>query len=174
MASSSKKSVAIEEVVRSLVSFSFRRDELNPILDGLPSDSGVNPVKLEYEFNFLKIISAGWGISFYMTEGDCKKSVSEMYWNRIYEISRNISSSASTSLGRKLEYFEILQNRIDVYATALSALDSDAADPGTVIGQNFARLCGDEKDTHAVMCGQKTFSDSILCVKSYLDSIEIV
>jgi hypothetical protein len=59
MASSSKKSVAIEEVVRSLVSFSFRRDELNPILDGLPSDSGVNPVKLEYEFNFLKIISAG-------------------------------------------------------------------------------------------------------------------
>jgi hypothetical protein len=173
MASSSKKNIQIEEVVRSLVALSFSRDGLNQTLDGLPSDSAINTATLEYEFNLLKIISAGWGISFFMAEGNCKKAVSEMYWSQIYEISRNISDITSASLGRKVEYFEILRNRINMYATALSALRLDD-DPAGVIGENFARLCGNEKDAHAVSCGQKAFSDSIACVKSYLDSIEMV
>ncbi|MBW2099976.1 MAG: hypothetical protein JRG68_04305 [Deltaproteobacteria bacterium] len=172
MGSSVKKQVTVEEIAGNLVNFSIDRSELKVILQGLPQEAGINPITLEYEIALLKILSVGWGISFFMGEHPKKKELTEVFWNSIHDFSKNISTATSSSIGKELDYFQILKERIDLYINALN-LCSDVSDPTSVIGPTFAEVCGDKENACTILAGSKIFCLSIGTVRDYLESVEI-
>lgn len=172
MGSSVKKQATVEEIAENLVNFSIDRSELKVILQGLPQEAGINPITLEYEISLLKILSVGWGISFFMGEHPKKNELAQVFWNSIHDFSKNISTATSSSIGKDLDYFQILKERIDLYINALN-LCSDVSDPTSVIGPTFAEVCGDKENACTILAGSKIFSLSIGTVRNYLESVEI-
>ena len=75
-------------------------------------------------------------------------------------------------IGRDIDYFQILKERLDMYVTAL-AQKPDAPEPAVVIGPEFAVTCGNADDIFTVMTGSKMFIVTIDIVKEYLAAIEL-
>lgn len=173
MASSDKRSVTIEEVREVLINYSMDRQELNFLMGTLPESREINPVAVEYEIQILKIISVGWGISYFMVPKEKKKELAEAFWNSIRDVSLRISSATSASTGKDIDYFGILKGRLDLYIDALSQ-NPEASDPVHVIGPTFARISGHECDPHVILAGSKAFSLALGGVKAYLESVEFV
>ncbi len=170
--SSLKKKVSVEEASENLVNFSIDRNDLMLILKDFPQEAEINLVGIEYEIQLLKILSVGWGISFFMGESPKKKELTETFWNTINAFSNNISSVTSSAIGKDIDYFKILKERIDIYVNALTVF-LDVSDPASVIGPTFAKLCGNEEDSRTISAGKKVFNSSIGGVRDYLESIEI-
>jgi len=173
MAFSAKRAVAVEEVTEMLVNYSMDRNELNILLKSLPQDEAINPVTVEYEIQLLKILSVGWGISYFMIQHPKKKELTEAFWNSIRDVSRKISSVTSASIGKDIDYFGILKKRLDIYVKALNQ-NPNVTDPVHVICPIFAEFCKNKSNPHVILAGSKAFSLSLSGVKAYLDSIEIV
>lgn len=172
MGSSVKKQASVEEIAENLVNFSIDRSDLKLILKGLPKEAEINPVTVEYEISLLKILSVGWGISFFMGEHPKKNELNEAFWSSIHDFSKNISTATSSSIGKDLDYFQILKERIDLYVNALN-LSPDVSDPTSVIGPTFAGVCGDEDNACTILAGSKIFTLSISAVRNYLESVDI-
>ncbi len=74
--------------------------------------------------------------------------------------------------GQKIDYFEILKERLDMYVKTLEQ-HPDVQDPATVIGPEFARTCGKAEDIFTFMAGSKMFMSSVGHVKEYLETIKL-
>ncbi|MFO7910905.1 MAG: hypothetical protein R6V15_01955, partial [Desulfotignum sp.] len=73
--------LSIQETAQNLAPFAIDRPDLKEMLAALPEDAGLNLTTIEYELGILKILSAGWGISFFMPAGDKNKTpLSESFW----------------------------------------------------------------------------------------------
>ncbi len=78
--------LTVEETAQNLAAFAVDRTDLKTILHSLPPESGPNRVTLEYELGMLKILTVGWGISFFMPVSDKNKPLlSEAFWQMIQE-----------------------------------------------------------------------------------------
>ncbi len=172
MNESSLEKVNTKKASEDLFDFAIDRSDIKLILQSLPEDKKINRVSVEYEIQLLKILAVGWSISFFLDESSLKKELSESFWNAIQNFSQSISTLSSSSTGKEIVYFNILKERLDTYLTALNLI-SDSPDPLIAIGPTFAKICGNEDNTHITLSGSKVFNLSVGGVKNYLESIQI-
>ncbi|MGD9364543.1 MAG: hypothetical protein PVH87_02525 [Desulfobacteraceae bacterium] len=168
-----KNQTAIEQACEDLFNYAIERDDIKWLMAQLSSETNVKPTAVEYELQILKIVSVGWGISFYLDGTPKRKMIlMELYWNAINGFSKQLSETTGLMIGQDIDYFEILKERLDQYVQAISA-DPQATDPTVMVGPAFARACGDEEDIFASMTGAKLFANSIARVREYLEAVKL-
>ncbi len=167
-----KQQVNIEEAKDRLVNFAVNRDDLKEFLKLLPAAEEIDLIAVEYEAQILKIISVGWGISFFLSDRIWKNELAEAFWQAINDFSVNLSLASSSVSGKEIDYFSILKERLDHYVAALSA-SKDAVEPVSVIAPEFAGFCGAGNNAHVIMLGNRIFSSAAAGVKEYLPAVEI-
>ncbi len=167
---SSQHSVSIQETGESLANFSLDRESVLFALSRLPEEESINKVTIEYEIQLLKILSVGWSISYFMENHSEKAQLIENFWDVLFEFSKNLSSVTSLAIGKEVDYFKALKERIDIYLQALAEAPH-VKDPASVIGPTFARLCGNTDNVHVIMAGNRVFHLSLEGVKRYLESV---
>lgn len=98
------------KMAQDLSAFAIDRTDLKEIIGALPVDHKLNLTTIEYELSILKILAAGWGISFYMPATHPEKeSLANAFWTNIQEISQQISTLTQTTTGQEIDYFDILK-----------------------------------------------------------------
>ncbi len=160
----------VEKVSENLFNFSIDQNDLKSIIKSVKDDS-IDMVNLEYEIQILKIVLTGWSISYFMEGKAEKKQLSESFWIKIHEFSKNLSSISTGATGKKIEYFIILNERLEVYVKAITELGS-VNNPVDIVGHVFAEVCGDKINTNMIDTGKNLFSATILAVRTYLESVD--
>ena len=120
----------------------------------------------------MKIISVGWSLSYFLSGSPQKDELSNLYWTAINDFSKDLSSTTEMMTGQKIDYFEILKERLDRYVNALEQ-QPEAQEPATVIGPEFARTCGNADDIFTFIAGSKMFMSTITRVKEYLEAVKL-
>ena len=162
----------IERTGEDLFNFAIDREDVKWLMDRLPLEANVKRTTVEYELQILKIIGVGWSISYYLTSSPQKNALLELYWNAVSEFSRDLSTTMEYMIGQDIDYFQILRNRLDMYVAAL-AQNPAASEPAAVIGPEFSKACGNEKDIFTFMTGSKMFISTTGKVKQYLETIKL-
>jgi hypothetical protein len=162
--------VSIHEIGESLANFSLDRESVQFALSRLPDEPSINKVAIEYEIQLLKILSVGWAISYFMEEHLEKSALIKKFWDVLFEFSKNLSSVTSLTIGKEVDYFKALKERIDIYLKALAEAPH-IKDPTSVIGPTFARLCENTDNVHVIMAGNRIFHLSLEGVKHFLESV---
>jgi hypothetical protein len=162
--------VSVTEIGESLANFSLDRESVLFALSRLPDEPSINKVAIEYEIQLLKILSVGWAISYFMEDHSEKTPLIKKFWDVLFEFSKNLSSVTSLTIGKEVDYFRTLKERIDIYLKALAEVPQ-VKDPTSVIGPTFARLCGNSDDIHVIMAGNRIFHLSLEGVKHFLESV---
>jgi hypothetical protein len=162
----------IENVGEDLFNFAVDREDTKILMAHLPKEADIKRLTVEYELPILKIISVGWGISYYLGNSPYKNLISEKYWKAIHEFSQHLSETTELMLGQDIDYFQILKDRLDMYVEALTK-KPDASEPAAVIGPEFAKTCGNMDDVYTVMTGSRMFISTIRRVKEYLERTKL-
>lgn len=166
--------LSVDQMAKNLATFAIDRTDLKQLMAALPEDNPLNMTTLEYELGILKILSVGWGIAFYMAATDKNKApLTEGYWEMIREISQNISTLTETTTGTKIDYFNILKQRLDTFVAKMQENQDQASEPTAVIGPVFASACGSPDDPMATLTGTKMFTLTLGAVKEYLAAVKI-
>ena len=172
MNESSLKKVSIEQASEDLFDFAINRSDIKQIVQNLPEDKEINRISVEYEIQLLKILAVGWSLSFFLEDSTLKQKLSESFWNAIQNFSQSISTLSSSSTGKRINYFNNLKERLNMYLNVLDLIP-DGPDPLIAIGPAFAKICGDEDNAHIILSGSKVFNLSVGGVKNYLESVQI-
>jgi hypothetical protein len=162
----------MEKAAGDLFNFATDRDDVKWLLEQFPSDAEVNSGKLEYELQILKIITVGWILSYYLEPVPEKNELLGAYWGAVHSLAQSISTSAEMLTDSRIDYFGVIRERLDIYLKAMSE-KPDASEPASVIGPEFARICGNGGDIHTIACGTRMFVTTTIRVKEYLDSINV-
>lgn len=166
-----EKSLA-QQAGEALFTYAVDREDVKYLMEYLSSEADINRVTVEYELQILKIVSVGWSISFFLENSEQKNPLLEIYWQSIREYAQNLSSTTGLMLGQDIDYFQTLKDRLDLYVNAL-ARNPEAPEPATVIGPEFAGICGNKNDIFTYMTGAKMFLTTLSNVRNYLEAIEI-
>ena len=172
MKTQEKKPSGIEQAAEDLFNYAIDREDVKWLMAHLANEAEVKRATVEYELPILKIISVGWSLSYYLPGSPQKDELSNLYWTAINDFSKDLSTTTEMMIGQKIDYFEILKERLDMYVKALGQ-QPDARDPATVIGPEFARTCGNAEDIFTFMTGSKMFMSVIARVKEYLEAIKL-
>ncbi len=164
---------SVEDAPNDLFKYAVDREDLKALLDAFPNESPEVRSKVEYELQILKFIGVGWSISYFLQDSPFKDQIAGEYWTAVHGLSQSISSSAGLMVGKEIDYFQELRDRLDLYINAL-AKRPDAPEPAVVIGPEFAKICGSSDDIHTVMAGSKMFIMLLGAVKDYLDTIDLL
>lgn len=162
----------IEQAGEDLFNFAVDREDVKQLMAGLHGAADIKRNSVEYELQILKIISVGWAISYYLENYPQKDLIGAAYWRAIQEFSKNLSETFGLLVSQSIDYFQILKNRLETYVNALQQNPS-ASEPASVIGPEFAGLCGNRDDVFTVLTGSKMFISTIGCVKQYIESLSI-
>jgi hypothetical protein len=169
--SESEKSL-LEHAGEELFAFAVDREDVKTLLAMLPEEAGVERGRVEYELGILRIISVGWSISYFLDLSPQKNRLLEIYWNAVQEFSTNLSRTAGLMVGKDIDYFQILKDRLNRYVEAMRR-EPRAAEPAVVIGPEFAGACGNVNDVYTVMTGTKMFIATVGSVREYLQAIKL-
>ena len=172
MENSEEDKSEIEKVRDNLFNFAIDREDIRWLMERLPKEANIKRSTVEYELQILKIISVGWSISYYLENNPHKNPLLELFWMAIYEFSQHLSTTTELMIGQDIDYFQILQERLDMYVDAM-AQNPGAPEPSTVIGPEFARTCGNADDVFTFMTGSKMFLSITGQVKEYLEAIKL-
>lgn len=156
-----------ERHVERLCAYALEREDIKWLVQGLPRGGELDPSKAEYELQLLKIVSIGWGISYFLREDPLKEAILEPYWQAVRDFSENISQTTSLLIGKDIAYFEAIRERLDTYVLAMSGLDGDA-DPVQAIGPAFAACCGNRDNPFAALAGAKLFARTLANTRACL------
>ena len=167
-----KEKSPVERTAEHLLAFAIDREDVRWLMARLPEDAAVERTAVEYELPILKIIGVGWSINYFLPDGPQRSELTETFWRAVAEFSRGLSETTGLMIGREIDYFEILKQRLDTYVKALEA-HPEAKEPVAVIGPEFARLCGNVEDVFAIMTANRMFVATIGAVKEYLESIKL-
>lgn len=171
---SNSETLTPQRIAQDLSSFAIDRTDLKELLAQVPGDNQALLTTMEYELQILKILSVGWGISFFVPATEKNKTqISEFYWEYIREISNNISMLTETTTGKKLDYFDILKTRLDSYVMILQQEEEQAQDPAVIMGPAFAGMCNAANDAVCVLVGTKMFTLTLGAVKEYLNAVKL-
>jgi hypothetical protein len=169
---SKKKKSGIEKAGEDLFNFAVDREDIKTLMAYLPESADIRRVTVEYELQILKIISVGWGLSYYLENSPRKNALSALYWSAVHEFSKNLSETTGLMTGHNIDYFQTLKDRLDMYLDALNK-NPDAPEAVVVIGPEFARACGNVDDVFTVMTGSRMFTLTIDSVKKYLEAVKL-
>ena len=172
MASSEKQVANVQDVSEILVNYAIDREDLKGVIAALPYDQGINTVTLDYELQLLKIISVGWSISVHMDGREQKSALSETFWHTINEFSKNVSEMSYLTIGQKIDYFELVKERLGMYIQSLEIAEK-GSDPAACIGATFATCCKDVGNPFVAITGSRIFNMAVQGVKAYLGAITI-
>lgn len=166
--------LTVDDLARNLATFAIDRTDLKELLAAIPEDSQVNQTAIEYELQILKILSVGWGISFYMPVSNKNKGpLAELFWENIREVAEKISAITETTSGTHVDYFSIIRERLDTYLKVLKKSSEGVDNPAAVMGPAFAVACNAPGDAVAVLTGTKMFTLTLGAVKEYLNAVTI-
>jgi len=169
-----KDHLTVQQLAQNLSTFAIDRTDLKQLLNAIPEDNSLNLTTIEYELQILKILSVGWGISFYMALTDKNKApLTQTFWELISQISQNISTLTQTTTGQNLDYFDILKQRLNTYVEVMKKKPDESDNPANIMGPAFAKICNSENDAIAILTGTKMFTLTLGAVKEYLNAIEI-
>ena len=169
-----KETLTIQNLAQDLAAFAIDRTDLKELLAAIPENSDSNLTAIEYELQILKILSVGWGISFFMPATDKNKGpLTQIFWELIKEISKYISMLTQTTSGQNIDYFEILKERLNTYLKIMQDNPGEAQNPANIMGPAFAKACNCENDTITVLTGTKMFTLTLGAVKEYLNAVKI-
>ena len=169
-----KENISVQQTARDLATFAIDRTDLKQLLAAIPENSTLNMTTIEYELQILKILSAGWAISFYMAATDKNKApLTQMFWEFIQEVSQNISTLTETTAGKSLDYFKILKQRLNTYLEIMKEKPEESQNPANIMGPAFAKICNSENDAMAIITGTKMFTLTLGAVKEYLNTVTI-
>ncbi|MBF0301988.1 MAG: hypothetical protein HQK73_03030 [Desulfamplus sp.] len=166
--------LSLERLGENLAVFSINRDDLKMLLQAVPETEKIHLTTIEYELQILKILSVGWGIAFYMPEGEHKQPLTLVFWQHIQEIAKNISNLTGTSTGQQIDYFTILRNRLDDYLKVIQRNSDNVSDPSHIMGPAFADICRCKDNAAVILVGIKMFTLTLGAVKEYLNAVEII
>lgn len=155
----------LENMIGTLVRHSLTADELFPLIQGLPETSAIPQSRLEYELRILKILSMGWGLSYYLDEGEVKEKIVTGFWKEIFLFSGELDQVAGAT-GLNLSYFSLLQERFTAYLARVEALP--LKDIIKIMGLACADFCGDENDSYIFVVAKKVFADTLTTLQTYL------
>lgn len=171
MEKTKKTKTAIEQAGEDLSSFAVDRQDIKEILDLLPAEAKIKPATVEYELQILKIILVGWSISCFLENKALKEPLAEQFWLAIREFSWSLSETAGLMTGHKIDYFQVLKERLDMYVAAMDS-NSAAPEPAAVIGPEFARACGNVDDVFTVIAGARMCVATLESTREYLRTLE--
>ena len=172
MEKSEKPKSNVDQAAEDLFNYAIDREDVKWLMGNLVKEAAIKRTAVEYELPILKIISVGWSLSYYLEASPQKDELSSLYWTAINDFSKDLSTTTEMMTGQKIDYFDILKNRLDMYVKALGQ-HPDAQDPATVIGPEFARTCGNADDIFTFMTGSKMFMSAVSRVKEYLEAIKL-
>lgn len=173
MEESEKEKSGIEKAGEDLSNFAFDREDVKELMSLLSEEADIKRETVEYELQILKFISVGWSITYYLENSPHKEQLAELYWMAVHEYSQSISETTALMIGQKIDYFQILKGRLDIYVEAMQK-KSDASAPAVVMGPEFARACGNVDDIFTVMTGSRMFIATIGSVKEYLEKTKLL
>jgi len=172
MENSEKPKSNVEQAGEDLFNYAIDREDVKWLMTNLPENADIKRTTVEYDLPILKIISIGWSLSYYLPGSPRKDELSNLFWTAINGFSKDLSTTIEMMTGQKIDYFEILRKRLDMYVAALEH-HPDAKDPVTVIGPKFAETCGNADDIFTFMTGSKMFIATVNRVKEYLETIKL-
>jgi hypothetical protein len=172
MADSTGKNSGIREAAKDLFDYAVDREDVKWLMAHLSEEALINRHTVDHELQILKIVSVGWGISYYLENSSQKSKLSALYWNSVNEFSKEISTATEYMTGHDIDYFEVLKKRLDMYVTAMTK-GAETIEPASVVGPEFARTCGNADDIFTFMTGSKMFINTITRVKQYLEAIKL-
>ncbi len=160
----------IRQAKEDLFHYAIDREEVKWLMDKLHEEADVNRTAVEYELGIMKIVATGWAISAHMAGSPFKHQLLEGFWGMVLEFSNGLSETATTVAGTRIDYFQVLKERLDHYVAAISkSPDAEAAnDPSVAIGPEFAAICGNGDDLFTRMAGTRMFMTNISRVGAYL------
>jgi len=174
MEAQNKQPLTVQQLAQNLANFAIDRTDLKELMAALPPGNDLNMTAVEYDLGILKILSVGWGISFFMAVTDKNKApVTQYFWETVQEISQSISDLTQTTTGTKVDYFNILKDRLAVYVEALQKNPEQATNPALIMGPVFANVCGSPDNAVAILTGTKMFTLTLGAVKEYLAAVQI-
>jgi hypothetical protein len=174
MEAQNKETLTVERLARNLASFAIDRTDLKELISSLPPENDLNITAVEYELGILKILSVGWGISFFMAVTDTNKGpVTQYFWETVQEISQSISDLTHTTTSTRVDYFNILKERLAFYVKALQQNPEQANNPALIMGPAFANICSSPDNAIAILTGTKMFTLTLGAVKEYLNTVQI-
>jgi hypothetical protein len=160
-----------EHAAKALFDFAIDREDVKWLLAKPPEDHKLSIDTMEYELQLLKMISTGWSISFYLADHPLKLKIAEKFWESVHSFSDTITSTTELTIGKKVDYFNVLKERLDTYLNSLKGL-TDETDPLSIIGPEFAKFCGDKDDVFAILTGSKMFAATLNRVREFLETID--
>ena len=173
MKAQNKDNMTIETLAQNLASFAIDRTDIKELISAIPKENDLNLTAVEYELGILKILSVGWGISFFMAVTDKNKGpLTEYFWEMIQEISQNISTLTQTTTGTQVDYFSILKERLGIYVEEMQE-NPKATNPALIMGPVFARICNSPDNAIAILTGTKMFTLTLGAVKEYINAVHI-
>ena len=167
MATSRQEPIHIHTAAEHLATYAFDKEGLKQILARIPDSEEIDRVGLEYEIQLLKIITVGWGINYFMEGRMEKQALLEASWNGIQAFSQNLNSVTSMMTGTKIDYFQIIRERLETYLAALRQ-QPEATEPIAVFGPAYAACCGHADNALVIMAGNRVFADTLQAVREYL------
>ncbi|ETR73070.1 MAG: cytoplasmic protein [Candidatus Magnetoglobus multicellularis str. Araruama] len=166
----SKELSPSEYAAKALFDFSIDREDVKFLLSQPPEDHNISKDTMEYELQLLKIISTGWSISFYLGDDPLKMKIAERFWEYVHSFSDTITSTTELTLGKKVDYFNVLRERLSAYLDSLKGISTET-DPLSIIGPEFGKFCGDKDDVFTMLTGSKMFAATLNRVKDFLETI---
>jgi hypothetical protein len=173
MDNSNQSITVTDQAGEDLFNYAIEREDVKLLMEQLSRSAKVKPTTLEYELQILKIISVGWGISYFLAGTPRRKAaLGDIFWIAINDFSKDLSQTTGLMTGADIDYFEILKKRLDQYVQAMEG-NPQASDPEVVIGPVFAGYCGDGDDIFAAMAGTKIFTNTVARVRQYLEAVKL-
>lgn len=169
MENSEKEKPGIEKAGEDLFNFAIDRDDLKMIMALLPEEADIKRETVEYELQILKFIGTGWSIAYFLENSPHKDGLAQLYWETVYRSCLGISEATDLMIGQKVDYFQILRERLATYVEAMKE-KPDAPEPASVVGPEFARACGNVDDVFTVMTGARMFKSTVAGVKRYFET----
>lgn len=160
---------ALDPVTEGLFHFAVDREDVKWLVANLPAEAKADANTVEYELQLVKIIFVGWSILYAMEERPGRQEMAEQYWQAIHELSANVSHTTGLMIGKEVDYFAAIRERLDQYLTALQ--EDNGADPAGVVGREFARCCGVAGDLFTALAGSRLFVATIGRIKEYLAAV---
>ena len=175
METEKKDLLSIQQPARDLVTFAFDRTDTKELLATIPENCHLNLTTIEYELQILKILSVGWGISFFTPDTNKNKAgLAQRFWDHVRETSDTVSTVTQTTTGQNIDYFDILKKRLDAYLAIMQKNQGDAQNPADIMGPAFADACNSSPENNAIanLIGTKMFTLTLGAVKEYLNSMK--
>ena len=173
MDKSKEEKSGIEKAGEDLFKFAADRDDLKLIMSLLPEGADIKRETVEYELQILKFISTGWSITYFLDNSPHKDQLAELYWETVCQYSLSISEATDLMTGQKIDYFQIVKERLEMYIEAMKARP-ETPEPAIIMGPEFARTCGNVDDVFTVMAGSRMFKSTVGSVKEYFEKIQML